>query len=82
MSVDGDTRVGQVSGTVVISNEGGTWEGTVSGTTTWTPGDAHVHVLDAVYFGTGGYEGLRFVMTNQGVDPSDFTTSGRIEPAD
>ena len=82
MSLDGVTRVGQISGTVVISNEGGTWEGTVSGTTTWTLGEAHVHVMDAVYPGSGDYEGLRFVMTNEGVDPSDLTTTGRIEPAE
>jgi len=83
MSVDGDTRVGQISGTVVISNEGGTWEGTVSGTTTWTTiNPAHAHDMDAVYLGAGGYEGLRFVMTNEGVDMSDLTTTGRIEPAD
>lgn len=82
MSVNGDTRVGQISGTVAISNEGGTWEGTFSGATTWTPGEAHVHVMDAVYLGSGDYEGLRFVMTNEGVDPSDFATTGRIEPAE
>jgi len=82
VSVNGDTRVGQISGTVVIANEGGSWEGTVSGTTTWTPGEAHVHVLDAVYSGAGGYEGLRFVMTNEGVLVSEFTTTGRIEPAE
>lgn len=83
VSVNGDTTVGQISGTVVISNEGGTWEGTMSGTTTWTPPNpAHMHVMDAVYLGTGDYEGLRFVMTNEGTDTSHFTTTGRIEPAE
>ena len=83
VSVNGDTTVGQISGTVIISNEGGTWEGTMSGTTTWTPPNpAHMHVMDAVYLGTGDYEGLRFVMTNEGTDTSHFTTTGRIEPAE
>ena len=82
MSLDGDTRVGQISGTVVISNEGGTWEGPVTGTTTWTLANpAHMHVMDAVYLGSGDYEGLRFVMTNEGTY-SPYTTTGRIEPAD
>ena len=81
-SVDGDTTVGVISGTVVISNEGGTWEGTVSGTTTWTITDtAHMHVVDGVYLGSGGYEGLRFVMTNEGTG-FPFTSTGRIEPAE
>jgi hypothetical protein len=83
VSVDGDTTVGQISGTVVISNEGGTWEGTMSGTTTWTTTNpVHMHVMSAVYLGTGGYQGLRFVMTNEGTDTSHFTTTGRIEPAE
>lgn len=83
MSIDGETRVGQISGTPVISNEGGTWECTVvSGTTTWTPGEAHVHVVDSVCLGAGDYEGLRFVLTNEFVLESEMTITGRIEPAE
>ena len=67
LSVNGDTTVGAISGTVVISNEGGTWEGTVSGTTTWTTTDrAHVHVIEGVFLGTGDYEGLRFLIRQEG----------------
>jgi len=81
MSLDGDTRVGQISGTINISNDGGTWAGTVSGTTTWTPTTQHVHVLDGVYAGTGDYEGLRFLVHNEGT-LFPWTTTGRIESAE
>lgn len=82
MSVDGETRAGHFSGTSVISNEGGTWEGTVSGTSTWTPGEAHVHVSDAVYLDTGDCEGLRFVMHTEFASESEVTATGRIDPAE
>jgi len=83
MSLNGDTRVGQVSGTSVISNEGGTWEGSLSGTTTWSPAyPHHVHALDAEYVGAGDYEGLRLLIHNEGTDSSRFTTTARIEPAE
>jgi hypothetical protein len=78
-SVNGDATVGEVTGTSVISNEGGVWVGTLSGTTTWSTADPiHVHVIDGHYLGTGDYAGLRFDMTNAGTD-FPWTTTGRID---
>jgi len=83
VSVNGETTVGVISGTVVISNEGGTWEGTLSGTSTWTTTNpAHMHVLDGVFLGTGNYEGLRLLVRNEGTDTARLTTTGRIERAE
>lgn len=82
LSLDGDTRVGAISGTAVISNEGGTWEGTVWGTTTWTlTNQSHVHVMDSELLGTGGYEGLRLLVHQEGIE-FPWTTTGRIEPVE
>jgi hypothetical protein len=82
LSLDGDTRVGVISGTAVISNEGGTWESTLSGTTTWTlTNQSHVHVMDSEGLGTGGYEGLRLLIHQEGIE-FPWTTTGRIEPAE
>jgi hypothetical protein len=82
MSLNGDTRVGEISGTVVISNEGGTWEGTAWGTTTWTlTNQSHVHVMDGEYLGAGGYEGLRLLIHQEGIG-FPWTSTGRIEPAE
>jgi hypothetical protein len=81
MSLNGDTRVGEISGTAVISNEGGTWESTVWGTTTWTlTNQSHVHVMDSEGLGTGGYEGLRLLIHQEGIG-FPWTTTGRVEPA-
>lgn len=82
LSVDGETTVAAISGTAVISNEGGTWEGQVSGTSTWTTTNpAHVHDLEGLFLGTGDYEGLRLIVHNVGTD-FPWTTTGRIEPAE
>lgn len=69
------------SGTTTITNDGGTWTGEYSGTTSWSAEDPeHHHVIDTVLVGTGDYEGLRFVYRLTGGDsfPWDFT--GTIEP--
>ena len=82
LSLDGDTRVGEISGTAVISNEGGTWEGTLLGTTTWTrTNQSHVHVMDGEFLGTGDYAGLRLLIHQEGIE-FPWTTTGRIEPVE
>lgn len=80
MTVDGDTTVATCSFPITLTNEGGTWEGTMEGTSTWSvAAPEHVHVFHATYLGTGAYEGLRFIQDTGGVDyPWPFT--GRIEP--
>jgi hypothetical protein len=67
-------------GTSVITNDGGTWQGTFTGTTTRSETEpAHVHHLDLVFIGTGDYDGLRFVAEMDGTDyPWDVT--GQVEP--
>jgi hypothetical protein len=81
MTVDGDTTVATCSFPITLTNAGGTWEGTMEGTSTWSvAAPEHVHVFDATYLGTGAYEGLRYVQHVEGLDyPWSFT--GRIEPA-
>ncbi|MDJ0959706.1 MAG: hypothetical protein QNJ88_03540 [Acidimicrobiia bacterium] len=80
--VDGERTTGHVTVTsVTITNEGGTWEGTGEGTTTWTTADpAHLHSLDYTLFGTGSYDGLKFTYHVEGVD-YPWTITGTIEPA-
>ena len=79
---DGDTTVADCSGPNVITNEGGTWDGTCEGTSTWTTSEPdHVHVFDCTYLGSGDYDGLRFVQHMEGIDyPWPYT--GQIEPVD
>ena len=79
---DGEATTGVCSGTVTISNDGGTWEGTTEGTTLWTTSDpTHVHELDATFLGTGDYAGLRLVTHAEGTG-TPWTLTGRIEPID
>ncbi len=81
-SQDGETTLGECSGTSAIHNEGGAWAGVFSGTTTWSDSaPAHVHEMVQVYLGTGGYEGLRFEGTFSGTD-FPWTVTGRIELVD
>ncbi len=82
LSEDGDTTVGVCEGPITLINDGGTWEGTCEGTTTWTtPEPDHVHVIDCIYLGSEGYDGLRFVQHLEGIDyPWPYT--GQIEPVD
>ena len=79
-SEDGETTLGECHGTSVVTNDGGTWEGTFTGTTTWsTAAPAHVHHFDLVFIGTGDYEGLEFLAEMDGTDyPWDVT--GQVEP--
>lgn len=79
---DGETTNGVCTGTITLSNDGGTWEGTTEGTTSWTTSDpVHVHELDATYLGTGDYDGLRLVTHAEGTG-TPWTLTGRIEPVD
>jgi len=79
-SEDGEATLGECHGKSVITNDDGTWEGTFTGTTTWSATEQdHVHHMDLVFIGTGEYEGLRFVAEMDGVDyPWDVT--GHVEP--
>ena len=79
---DGEAVIGDCWGTSVIENDGGTWDGTFTGTTTWSLSEPdHVHVIDSTLIGTGDYDGLRYVTIAEGSDYT-WTTTGRIEPAD
>ena len=79
---DGETTLAECRGTTVLTNEGGTWEGTFSGTSTWsTTNPAHVHDMDFVFVGTGDYDGLQFVATMEGTD-YPWNVAGQIEPID
>ncbi|MFA9564164.1 MAG: hypothetical protein ACERLM_05605 [Acidimicrobiales bacterium] len=79
---DGESVVGEGWGTLVLANAGGTWDGTFTGTTTWSVSEPdHVHVMDAIDSGAGGYDGLRLVTPYEGTD-SPWSITGRIEPAD
>jgi hypothetical protein len=79
---DGDTTVADCSGPNIITNDGGTWDGTCEGTSTWTTAEPeHVHDFDCTYLGSGDYDGLRFVQHLEGIDyPWSYT--GHIEPVD
>jgi len=79
--VDGVT-LGECWGTAELTNDGGTWEGTFTGTTTWSGNNpAHAHDMDFVYVGTGDYEGLQFVATMEGTN-YPWNVTGQIEPID
>ena len=79
---DGETTLAECRGTSVLTNDGGTWEGTFSGTSTWsTTNPAHVHDMDFVFVGTGDYEGLQFVATMEGTD-YPWNVTGQIGPID
>lgn len=74
--------VGECWGTQTVSNDGGTWEGTIEGTSSWTKSNpGHVHDLRLILFGSDGYEGLQFVGNATGVDPP-WDVVGTIQPAD
>ena len=78
-SEDGETTLGECNGTSLVTNDGGTWEGTFTGTTTWSTTEPdHLHHMDLVFIGTGDYDGLRFVAEMDGYGyPWDVT--GYIE---
>jgi hypothetical protein len=68
-SVDGETTVGNCWGTSVLQNDGGAWAGVFSGTTSWSDSEpTHIHEIDLVYLGAGGYDGLQFTGTFTGAD--------------
>ncbi len=78
----GESVIGDCWRTLVITNAGGTWDGTFTGTTTWSLSEPdHVHMIDSTHIGTGDYDGLRLVSLTEGTD-YPWTITGRIEPAD
>ena len=55
---DGEAVIGDCWGTLTIENDGGTWDGTWTGTTTFSLSEPdHVHVIDSTLVGTGDYDG-------------------------
>ena len=80
LSKVGDTTTGDCSFPITLTNDGGTWEGTCEGTTTWSTSEpAHVHKFDCTYLGTSDYEGLRYVVHVEGSGDYPWPTTGRIE---
>ena len=78
---DGDTTIGVCPVSATITNDGGTWEGTCEGTTTWSTSEpAQVHDIDCTFLGTETYEGLRYLEHLEGTD-FPWSITGRIEPA-
>jgi hypothetical protein len=80
---DGDACVGYFTGTETMTNDGGTWEGTVEGTMTWDgPADTAntVYDIDRTMLGSGDYDGLKYSYKLYGTDfPWELT--GTISPA-
>lgn len=75
--------VGTCWGTRTIANDGGSWAGTFTGTTTWSSdAPAHVHNLDAVLLGAGGYEGLQYVEHVVAGADGPWPVVGEVQPAD
>ena len=79
--VDGDRSTGLITmPRVTITNDGGTWEGTAVGISTWTTSEPeHRHYIHHTLLGTGDYEGLQFTYLLEGVD-YPWTVTGTIEP--
>lgn len=76
---DGETTVGDCRGPSNLTNDGGAWEGTCEGTTTWSTAEPdHVHSIDCTYIGAGAYAGLRYRMHLEGVD-FPWSITGLIE---
>lgn len=76
---DGEVTLGECEGSSVITNDGGTWEGTFTGTTTWSETEpAHVHHIELVFIGTGDYDGLRFVAEMDGTN-YPWAVTGQVE---
>lgn len=77
---DGETTIADCTGPNTLTSDGGTWDGTCEGTTTWTTTEPdHIHVFDCTYLGSGDYAGLRFSQHLEGIGyPWAYT--GTIEP--
>lgn len=83
LTLEGDRTTGEITVTsMTISNDGGTWEGTGEGTTTWTGTESrHAHNIGYTLIGTGNYDGLQFTFQMEGIDyPWELT--GTIEPVE
>jgi len=73
------TSTGDCTVTSTLTNDGGTWEGGCTGTTTWTVTEPeHMHDMDCTLVGAGGYEGLRYVFSIAGAEGL-WALTGQIE---
>lgn len=83
VEADGDRFVGYITATRMrITNEGGSWEGSGSGTGVWSrAAPSHVHVLDYTLDGTGDYAGLHYRFRMEG-EEYPWSLTGTIEPID
>ncbi len=80
MTEDGDRTIGFCTVTSTSSNEGGSWKGYCTGTTTWTVSEPeHIHDFDCVMVGTGDYAGLRFRDRIVGGEAMPWEFTGQIE---
>jgi hypothetical protein len=76
----GDRTIGYCTVTETMTNDGGTWEGGCTGTTTWTVTEPeHMHDFDCTLVGAGGYLGLRYRYNIVGGDGPWEITAGRVE---
>jgi hypothetical protein len=74
--------LGQCWSPSTLTSEGGTWEGTFTGTTAWSS-DAvnHLHTMDPTCRGTGDDEGPRYVAHVGGGDDGWWPVVGQIGSA-
>ena len=82
---DGETCVGSFTGTETMTNDGGTWQGTVEATMTGTgdadtPGEAWVYDINGTLLGSGDYDGLTYTYNLYGAD-DPWELTGTISPA-
>lgn len=75
----GGRCVGVVTGTFSVTSEQGSWQGTLTGSTSWKPPDTgvHHHELDYSAKGTGAYQGLRLTLHASGSE-YPWSVTGRI----
>ncbi len=71
--------LGAWTGDLVMTNAGGTWRGTASGTTTGMPGNP-TNLGQIVWVGEGGYAGLTYHELVYGPN-GRLVTAGWIEPS-
>lgn len=76
---DGGRTIGYCPVTSTMTNDGGSWEGGCTGTTTWSVTEPeHMHDFDCTMVGSGGYLGLRFRYNIRGGD-GPWEMTGQIE---
>jgi len=77
---EGGRCVGTITGTFVVTGERGSWQGTVTGSTSWRPPDTgvHQHELDYTALGSGEFQGLRLTFHVTGSE-YPWSLTGKIE---